>query len=276
MKRILLIAISAFILAGCACTDCKAAPKKHRNVAVQMWSLHKFTFVDAIEKLKGLDIDGIEIYPGQKLGGKFPDSKIHPSMKPEELAYLKQVIKESGFKPVSFGVYGTGNEKSVEAACIFAKELGITRILTEDPVARWEIWDRIGKKYGVKMCVHHHSTTSHNQYYDADLVKKYTKGFDNVMANPDIGHLSRCNIDPLYNVKVLKEEIGSIHFKDQKEFGNPVNKCVPLGKGQLQLEKILKELDKQGYNGFFVLEYEAAWENNVPLIKECVEYLRNH
>jgi len=149
-------------------------------------------------------------------------------------------------------------------------------VLTEDPVASWEIWDRVGKKYGVTMCVHHHAKDSANQYYDADLVKRYVSRYDNVKANPDVGHLSRCGIDPVGNLKILEGEIGSIHFKDQKEFGNPRNQCVPLGEGELGVGRMLAELDRQGYGGFLVIEYEADWDNNLPQIKKCVEYLRSH
>ena len=276
MKRFIISIIAALLLGGCACTDCQTAQQKHRNVAVQAWSMHKFTLVQTLEKLKGLDIDGIELFPGQKLGGKYPDAKVGPSLNAEQIAYLKQILKDAGIKPVSFGVTGATDEKNIESICKFAKEMGITRVLTESPVASWQIWDKVGKKYGVTMCVHHHAKDSANQYYDADLVKKYASRYENVMANPDVGHLSRCKINPVENLKTLKGEIGSVHFKDQKEFGNPNNQCVPLGTGELGVEKMLAELDAQGYEGFLVLEYEADWDNNLPQIKKCVEYLRAH
>lgn len=277
MKRIILSVFAALALGGCALSDGgDCARPKYRSVAVQAYSMHKGTLVQALEKLKGADIDGIELFPGQKLGGKYPDAKVGPSLNAEQMAYLKQILKDAGIKPVSFGVTGGGSEKNIEAICKFAKELGITRVLTEDPVASWEIWDRVGKKYGVTMCVHHHAKDSANQYYDADLVKRYVSRYDNVKANPDVGHLSRCGIDPVGNLKILEGEIGSIHFKDQREFGNPRNQCVPLGEGELGVGRMLAELDRQGYGGFLVIEYEADWDNNLPQIKKCVEYLRSH
>ncbi|MFR6033576.1 MAG: hypothetical protein ACLUKN_10620 [Bacilli bacterium] len=71
------------------------------------------------------------------------------------------------------------------------------------------------------MCLHHHAKDSANQYYDADLVLKYIKDYQYVKANPDVGHLSRSQIQPIENLKKLKGKIGSIHIKDQAEFGNP-------------------------------------------------------
>ena len=274
MKRLILSVVALFFLAGCALTDGgSAARPEHRKIAVQTWSMHKMTLVQTLERIKTLDIDGVELFPGQKLGGKYPDAKVGPSLNPEQIAYLKKILKDAGVKPVSFGVTGGGSEKNIEAICKFAKEMGITRVLTEDPVASWQIWDRIGKKYGVTMCVHHHTKTSANQYYDAELVKKYASKYDNVKANPDVGHLALSGIDPVENLKILKGEIGSVHFKD---LGAKSRRCVPYGEGNLGVDKMLAELDRQGYDGFLVIEYEADWDNNLPQIKKCVEYLRSH
>ncbi len=274
MKRLILSVAALFFLAGCALTDGgSAARPEHRKIAVQTWSMHKMTLVQTLERIKTLDIDGVELFPGQKLGGKYPDAKVGPSLNPEQIAYLKKILKDAGVKPVSFGVTGGGSEKNIEAICKFAKEMGITRVLTEDPVASWQIWDRIGKKYGVTMCVHHHTKTSSNQYYDAELVKKYASKYDNVKANPDVGHLALSGIDPVENLKTLKGEIGSVHFKD---LGAKSRRCVPFGEGNLGVDKMLAELDSQGYDGFLVIEYEADWDNNLPQIKKCVEYLRTH
>ena len=274
MKRLILSVAALFFLAGCALTDGgSAARPEHRKIAVQTWSMHKMTLVQTLERIKTLDIDGVELFPGQKLGGKYPDAKVGPSLNPEQIAYLKKILKDAGVKPVSFGVTGGGSEKNIEAICKFAKEMGITRVLTEDPVASWQIWDRIGKKYGVTMCVHHHTKTSSNQYYDAELVKKYASKYDNVKANPDVGHLALSGIDPVENLKILKGEIGSVHFKD---LGAKSRRCVPFGEGNLGVDNMLSELDSQGYDGFLVIEYEADWDNNLPQIKKCVEYLRTH
>ena len=51
---------------------------------------------------------------------------------------------------------------------------------------------------------------------------------------------------------------------------------MPYGEGNLGVDKMLAELDSQGYDGFLVIEYEADWDNNLPQIKKCVEYLRSH
>ena len=154
--------------------------------------------------------------------------------------------------------------------------MGADRVLSENPVARFPIWDKVGKKYGVTMCVHHHSMTSPNQYWEPMVLAKYTSGYDNVKANPDIGHWSLCAIDPVEGLKTLRGKYASLHFKDQKEFGVPKNQCVVLGTGAFDMKAILSELDSQGFDGFLTLENENIASDPMPVIKACVEYLRKN
>jgi sugar phosphate isomerase/epimerase len=37
---------------------------------------------------------------------------------------------------------------------------------------------------------------------------------------------------------------------------------------------MLQELDRQNFKGYFTIEYEANWENNLPQIKESIEYFK--
>ena len=67
-----------------------------------------------------------------------------------------------------------------------------------------------------------------------------------------------------------------IHLKDQLEFGNVKNQPVPFGTGALDMKAILAELDRQGFDGYFLIEYEAKWDNNLPEVVECANYLKNN
>ena len=89
MKRLILSVAALFFLAGCALTDGgSAARPEHRKIAVQTWSMHKMTLVQTLERIKTLDIDGVELFPGQKLGGKSARRSI-----PNRLHTLKKFSK---------------------------------------------------------------------------------------------------------------------------------------------------------------------------------------
>lgn len=276
MKKfaLLLTALSAF-LAGCAWNQQNAATQP-RKVGVQLYSLNRFTFEDAIAKVKGLGVDGVECYHSQRLSAKYPKAVTNYTLNAEERAYMKKLLKDANLKMVSFGVTGAKSEEEIDKICQFVKEMGGQTIMTEAPVYWYPFWDKACRKYGLKMAIHNHATNSANQYWDASVVKKYTAGFDNVGACPDVGHYSRSGIDPVKSLKTLEGKIFSVHFKDQKEFNNIKNQPAPFGEGVLDVPGMLAELDRQGYNGFLIIEYEDNWLNNIPEIEKCVKYLRAH
>jgi sugar phosphate isomerase/epimerase len=49
---------------------------------------------------------------------------------------------------------------------------------------------------------------------------------------------------------------------------------VPAGKGVVDVAGCIAELKKQGFKGHFSIEHENDWKNNVPQIKESLEYTK--
>ena len=268
MKNIIKILIGIFVLFSLvACASLDSKPKQPRKIAVQMWSLHDVSLKEALEKLKGLDIDGVECYPNQKIGGKYPNVPFNQNITAEQKEYVKQLFKDNGLKMVSFGVAKGEKEDVIEALCKFVSEFGVKRIITEDRVLSFPLWQKYGEKYGITMCLHHHALDAYNQYYDTYVVNKYTAPYSRIKSNPDVGHWVRSNISAVQSIKDLKGNIGSIHIKDEDAYGKMDSKAKILGEGFVNIPEILKELDKQGYDGYFVIEYEDQWGKNVPLIK---------
>lgn len=277
-KLISLLTLFAALFAGCATTTQTQAnaPKQPRKVGVQMFSLHKFAFDESIEKLKSLNLDGVECFPGQKLSAKYPNVKVGYKMNAEQRAYMKKVLKDAGLKMVSFGVTHAKTQEEIDKTCQFVKEMGGERILIEDPVYYWAMWDKACEKYGLTVLIHHHATNG-SPFWDTDFFKKHVKGLRHIKYNPDPGHWARSGIDPVQSLKEVAGYVGGIHFKDCKTIGKiDVRDPVPYGEGSLDTKGMLAELDKQGFDGFYIVEYESDWENNVPLIAKCVKFLRNN
>lgn len=274
-KLIVLVTLVSALVCGCNVQKQNTSTQP-RKVAVQLYSLNRFTLEEAIEKVKHLKLDGVECYPGQRLSAKYPKVKVNYTMNAEQRAFMKKLLKDANLKMVSFGVISPEKEDEIEKICQFVKEMGGEKIMTESSVYAFRFWDKIAKKYGLTVCVHHHATNSGRQYWDTCLVKKCIKDYSNIRVCPDPGHWSRSGIDPVKSLKELDGKIASIHFKDQREFNNIKNQPAPFGEGVLDVKGMLAELDRQGYNGYFVIEYEDNWLNNIPEIEKCVKYLRNN
>lgn len=278
MKKIITLVTVALALAGCNTFDNGAdKPVKPRKIAVQMWSVHDMPFDEAIAKLKTIGVEAIEAFPGQELSKSMPGVKLWPTITKEQLDFVKKTCADANIKIVSFGVANANTPAEIEQLCKFANALGVKRVMTESRVINFPVWEKMGEKYGITMCLHHHSRSSSNQFYDAELVKRYIGHYKHLKANLDIGHVTRSGFNAAESAKILGDTIGSIHVKDEtaaEEWGT----CVPLGKGVVGIDAVLAQLDSQGYDGYYVVEYEdeKLWGKNLPMIKECIDYLKTH
>ena len=279
-KFLQILAITAITVCFCACSSTAEnnAVAKHRKIGVQMYTFHKKTLEESLPLMKKAGITGVGLTAGQALSKKYPNVKrIGPDMNKEERAYLKKLLADNGCVPVSFGVYYTTNKSDIERACAFAKDIGIPIILTESPADWLDDWEKYCAKYGIKMALHNHAIDNKaNKYYDPKVVRDLIKNYKHIYACPDNGHWSRSKIDGVEGYKTLEGKIAIVHFKDQKEFGNIKNQPVVFGTGQLNTEALLAELDRQGFDGYFLIEHETNYDNNLPEVIKCAEYLKTH
>ena len=267
------------VSADCAKTKCCLKAKKSvkpRKIGVQMYTFRKFTFEESVPMLTKNGIYGLGITAGQNLTKKYPKLRFGPHMNAEQRKWFKDFVKANKCELVSFGVTNPTTENEIKNLCAFAKEMGIPMILTECKPHLMPVWDKYCEEYGIKMAVHNHAANSRNNYYNPITVRNMVAPYKNVGACPDNGHWSRSGIDSVWGFKVLEGETMIIHFKDQLEFGNVKNQPVPFGTGDLDMKAILAELDRQGFDGYFLIEYEAKWDNNLPEVVQCANYLKNN
>ncbi|PWM33097.1 MAG: hypothetical protein DBX55_00325 [Verrucomicrobia bacterium] len=254
-----------------------AAKKAPRKVGVQMYTLHKFTLEESIPMLKSIGVDAMGLTRGQKLSAKYP-TRIGPELSPEARQYLKKLVKDNGMKIVSYGVANGGSKEGIDKIAEFVADIGIPIVLTEDDPKLIPYWDKVAGEKGFIVCIHNHDSTQMkaNRYFNPLVVKKTIGNLKNVYACPDNGHWSRSAVDNKWGYNTLAGKIRILHFKDQKEFGNLKNQPVPYGEGELDCKGLLKILDEQGFDGYFLIEHETDWDNNLPAVKKCVEFLRNN
>ena len=242
------------------------------RLGTQAYSFRKFTFYEAVDKAASLGLNWIEAYPGQKLSGDRPDVRITHEMTDGIRKEVKQRLEDARVKLVNYGVVRLPNEEAEGRKVFdFAKDMGIETIVAEPKPEAFGLVDRLCREYGIKVAIHNHPKPSH--YWHPDTVLEACKGRSRwIGACADTGHWMRSGVNPLEAVKKLEGRIISLHFKDLNEFGQRKAHDVVWGTGKADVEAILKELHRQGFQGVFSVEYEHNWENSVPEIRQCIEY----
>ena len=241
------------------------------RLGMQVFTFHRFTFYEAVDKTASLGLDWIEAYPGQRLSQERPDAKFG-DMSAEIRNEVKQKLADAGVKLVNYGVVRLPND---EARCRqvfdFAKDMGIKTIVAEPAEDAFHLIDKLCREYKISVAIHNHPKPS--RYWSPDKVLAVCKGRSKwIGACADTGHWMRSGVNPLEALRKLEGRVISLHFKDLNEFGNRKAHDVVWGTGKGDVKGMLTELDRQNFNGVFSIEYEYNWENSVPDIRKCVRY----
>jgi sugar phosphate isomerase/epimerase len=250
---------------------------KEFPVAVQCWTFRKFTFFEALEKTKALDMDFVQAYPGQLLSPDLPGVKFDLNLSKEMIDLVKKKLRESGMGVAAFGVVNFKNdEKSMRQVFDFAKGLGIGTIVTEPDYDDFSLLERMVKEYNINIAIHNHPIP--NTYANPETVLERVEGLDSrIGACADTGHWMRSGVNPVEALRLLEGRIIDVHLKDLDAFGEREAQDVPFGQGMANVHDILAELTLQNFGGFLTVEHENKDEvdHPSPSIRGGLDYIQS-
>lgn len=242
-----LITLSSALSSG---TQQTKAEKAGWQLSMRSYTLHRFTAVEAVEKTQKIDPAFIDIYHRQVMGEEYGNVVFRYVMTVDDQEILKEMGTAKGIKIISSGVW-TAKREEWEKIFRFVKSMGLEFISAETTMKNRDLVEELSSQHTIK-----------NR---SDLLG----------SSADIGHYKRMGLNPLKCIKQLEGKIISFHFKDitpQGSEGTPED--VVLDMGVLHIDQILKELKSQKFEGYFTIEYEANWDNNLPKIRESVDYFK--
>jgi sugar phosphate isomerase/epimerase len=242
------------------------------KLAAQAWTFNKFTFFEAIDKMKAAGINNIEMFPGQTIGGGI-DGKTTFSMEKETRNKLLKAIKSKGMKLINFGVINAKTQEEWVKIFDFAKDMGITTIVTEADSSQLNFIEPMCEKYKINIALHNHPNPS--IYWNPEFtMSQISKRNKYIGVCTDLGHWLRSGLNPLESLKKYEGRILTIHAKDlvPGEGGFKGYHDVPWGTGVSNFSGLMYELKRQGYKGPISVEYEYHWETSFDEVKESVDY----
>jgi L-ribulose-5-phosphate 3-epimerase len=262
------------ILFNVGCTQDSTKTKAEKQgwyLSMQSYTFHLFTVMESLDKTQELGLRFIEIYPGQRLGEGFGDAIFGYQMNSDQQKKLKEEAVTRGIKIVSSGVW-TAQREEWEQIFPFANNMEMEFISAEPAREDWDVVERLAKKHHIKVAVHNHP--SENSYWNPEVLLGSIGGRDALLgACVDVGHYKRMGLDPISSMQQLDGRIIALHFKDIAPQGEEQNlEDVVWGQGILNVQAMMEELKRQNFKGYFTIEYEADWENNLPQIKQSIDY----
>lgn len=270
--------ISAELRTAVAAADYEAVRIKKFPLASEAWTFRRFTFVETLQKLRELGVEGVEAYPGQKLGGAFPETGFGENMTDQEVAFVKEALKASGIRLYGYGVVDIGTtEAGMRKVFDFARKMGIRVIACEPADDDFALLEKLVKEYNVRIAVHNHPAPS--KYHRPETVLARVEGRDpRIGACADSGHWMRGLVDPREAFRLLQGRIVDVHLKDRSDFGTgPGVDDVAWGSGKARIRDLLAELTLQDYDGYLTMEYENETEagDPMPAFRKSLEFVKS-
>ena len=244
------------------------------GISVQCWSFKEFTLFEAIEMAAAAGMGGVEVFPGQRLGGDHGDLKFGPELPDDRLQAVLDHLKEHNLIAYNFGVSGISKDES-EARMVFemAKKLSLYGVTTES-IESIDTLEKLAAEYDIKVCYHNHPKRPMYKMWDPDFVFESVKDrHPNVGICADIGHWATSGLDPLEVIRKIAPRVHSFHMKDRESI-EKWSHDRPFGTGVIDNIAILDECRKHGFAGNVSIEYEHNWKRNLPEVAQCAGYLR--
>jgi sugar phosphate isomerase/epimerase len=151
--------------------------------------------------------------------------------------------------------------------------------MTTESVPSMDTIEQMVKEYDIRVGFHNHPRRPNDPSYrvwDPWYILSIVKDRDpRIGSCVDTGHWETSGLNPVYCLRVLKGGIVSSHMKDKSDYG-PAGHDVPYGQGTGDIKRAPDELKKQDFQGNISIEYEYHWEDSLPEVKQCIDFVKNY
>jgi inosose dehydratase len=257
-----LASISGFSAPGK--TDEKELQKGSKlKLGLASYTLRKFNLDEVIDISKRLQLDFIAL------------KSMHMPLEgsSEDIRNAADKIKSAGLSLYGAGVIYMKTEQEVENAFNYASTAGLEVIIGVPNHDLLLLVEKKVKDTNIKLAIHNHGPGD-DLYSSPNDVHARIKNLDKRIGFCiDIGHVVRIGQDPVQMIEKYKDRLYDMHIKDMDK-AEPKGKAVEIGRGIIDIPKVVKALKKINYQGYVGFEYEKDADNPVPGLAESVGYVR--
>ena len=191
----------------------------------------------------------------------------------EQINTVLEKFKTAGISVYTVGVVYMKTQDSVDQAFEYAKMAGVKMIIG---APNYELLPYVEKKiktYDFRMAIHNHGPDN-PLYPNATDIWNHIKDLDaRIGICIDIGHTTRDGQDPSVDLLKYKSRIYDIHVKDVDKAAKE-GKTVEMGRGVINIPKVVETLRKIKYSGSCSLEFEKDMKDPLPGIAESIGYFK--
>ena len=227
------------------------------------YTFAKFKLDPALEMMRKVDVHWLCI----------KDFHLPMKSSAEEIAAFHAKLKESGVTGYGVGPIYMKTRPEIDAAFDYAKRVGVDLIVGIPEPADLPYVAQKVKEYNIRYAIHNHGPGD-KLYPNAVTVNDHIKDLDpRVGMCFDIGHNMRYGNDPIADFAKYHKRIFDMHLKNV-DAAKHEGKTNELGRGVIDIPKLVSTLRKVKYSGVCALEYEKDMSDPLAGIAESVGYFR--
>ncbi len=192
---------------------------------------------------------------------------------PDTVRQLAAKVRAAGLDLYGGGVIYMKTKAEVENAFNYAKAAGFNMIIGVPTYELLPFVNEQVKSSGIKLAIHNHGPGD-NLYRSVNDVYAKIKNLDpKIGLCIDIGHVQRISENPAAMLLKYKDRLLDMHLKDVDKTAED-GESTEIGRGVIDIPKVMKTLVKMNYKGYVAIEYEKDENDPLPGLAESVGYVR--
>lgn len=189
----------------------------------------------------------------------------------EQINEVLAKFKAGGINVYTVGVIYMKTQEAVDQAFEYAKMAGVKLIIGAPNYDLLPYVEKKIKAYDFRLAIHNHGPDN-PLYPNATDIWDHIKDLDpRIGICIDIGHTTRDGQDPSVDIEKYKKRIYDIHIKDVTKAAKD-GTTVEMGRGIINIPKVIATLRKIKYTGSCSLEFEKDMKDSLPGIAESIGY----
>lgn len=234
------------------------------KIGLASYSLRNFTLDRALDMAQAANVRYMT----------FKDVHIPRTDPPERIRANRARIEAAGITIMGGGTINMPNDQAqIRKDFEYAKLAGFPLIYASPDPAALDYIERLVKEFDIRLVIHNHGPE--DKWYPAPQdAYRLVQARDRRMGLcVDIGHTLRTGTDPVQAILECRDRVYDLHVKDLAN-ARDRDSQVEVGRGVIDVPKLLRALLHIKYEGQVGLEYEIKPDDPLPGIIESIAYLR--
>ena len=233
------------------------------TIGMAGYSFKEFSIGQTIEMMKRIAVTNLSL----------KDFHMPMNSTNEQIDAVIGKFKNSGINIYTVGVVYMKTQEEVDQAFNYAKMAGVKLIVGAPDYILLPYVEKKIKSNDIRMAIHNHGPDN-PLYPNAKDIWDHVKDLDKrIGICIDIGHTTRDGQDPSVDIERYAGRIYDIHIKDVDKATKEGN-TVEMGRGIIDIPKVVATLRKIKYAGMCSLEFEKDMKDPLPGIAESIGYFK--